>query len=137
MRDLQNGLSPDRPLQSPSPERMARVLILLARSALVAAGVFFLVSGLGYELITRIGDRGTGAPLAELTLAAVTTASAPLPPYARLIGTTLRPELTWLHDHFGRRTTHRDAFTPLTAPDWKPGDAVAMLEEDQTALDED
>ena len=114
-----------------------RILLLLARGALVASGVFLLAGGMGYELVTRIGDRGAGAPLPELTLSAATAKSAPLPPYARLIGTTPRPELTWLHDHSERRTSHRDAFTPLTAPGWRPGDPVAMLEEDRTALGED
>ena len=137
LRGMQTGLSPDRPMQAPSPERMARILLLLARGALVASGVFLLAGGLGYELVTRIGDCGAGAPLPDLTLSAVTAASAKLPPYARLIGTTSRPELTWLHDHSERRSDHRDAFTPLTAPGWRPGDPVAILEEDRTVLGED
>ena len=137
LRGMQNGLSPDGPVQAPSPERMARILLLLARGALVASGVFLLAGGLGYELVTRIGDRGAGAPLPELTLSAVTAASASLPPYARLMGTTPRPELTWLHDHSERRITHSDAFTPLTASGWRPGDPVAVLEEDAMVLGED
>ncbi len=137
LRGTQNGLSPDGPMQAPSPERMAHILVLLARGALVASGAFLLAGGVGYELVTRIGDRGAGAPLPEMTLSAVAAASAPLPPYARLTGTTPRPELTWLHDHSERRTYHRDAFTPLTAPGWRPGDPVAMLEEDRTVLGED
>ena len=134
---LQSGLSSDGPMQAPSPERMARILLLLARGALVASGVFLLAGGLGYELVTRIGDRGAGAPLPELTLSAVTAADAKLPPYARLIGATPQPELTWLHDHLERRLHHRDAFTPLTAPGWRPGDPVAILEEVRTLPGED
>ena len=138
LRGLQSGLSPDGPVQAPTPERMARILLLLARGALVASGVFLLAGVLGYELVTRIGDRGAGAPLPELTPAAITAAaSASLPPYARLVGTIARPELTWLHDHSERRIYHRDAFTPLTAPGWRPGDPVAILEEDRTVPDED
>ena len=137
VRGLQNGLSPDGPLQPPSPERMAQILLLLARGALVASGVFLLAGGLGYELVTRIGGRGAGAPLPELTLSAATAAGAPLPPYARLTGTTPRPELTWLHDHSERRIMYRDAFTPLTAPDWRPTDPITILEEVQTVLGED
>lgn len=137
LRGLQAGLSPDGPRPAPSPERMARVLLLLARGALVASGLFFVAGGLGYELVTRIGDRGAGAPLPELTLSAVSTAGAPLPAYARLTGTTPRPELTWLHDRSDRRITHRDAFTPLTAPGWHPGEPVVLLEEDRTVPGED
>ncbi len=137
LRGMQNGLSPESPMQAPSPERMARILLLLARGALVASGVFLLAGGLGYELVTRIGDRGAGASLPELTLSAVKATSASLPPYARLIGTTPQPELTWLHDHSERRTYHRDAFTPLTAPGWRPGDPVVLLEEDRTVVGED
>ena len=137
LRGLQSGLSPDGPVQAPSPERMARILLLLARGALVTSGVFLFAGGLGYELITRIGDRGAGAPLPELTLSAAAAANARLPPFARLIGTTPRPELTWLHDHLERRVYHRDAFTPLTAPGWRPGDPVAILEEDRTVMGED
>ena len=137
VRGLQEGLSPNGPMRPPSPERMARILLLLARGALVASGVFLLAGGLGYGLVTRIGDRGAGAPLPELTLSAVTAPSTPLPPFARLDGTTPQSGLTWLHDHSERRIMYRDAYTPLTAPDWRPGNPVAMLEEDQTVSGED
>ena len=123
-------------MQAPSPERMARIWLLLAR-ALVASGVFLLAGGLGYKLVTRIGDRGAGAPLPELTLSAAAAANAKLPPFARLIDTTPGPELTWLHDRLEGRVYHRDAFTPLTAPGWRPGDPVVILEEDRTVMGED
>ncbi len=45
LRGLHKGLPPDPPRQAPSPERMARILLLLARGALVASGVFLLAGG--------------------------------------------------------------------------------------------
>ncbi len=133
---MQDALAPNRsrPVQPPSPERTAHFLRFWARGALIAAGVFLLAGGLGYELITRIGNRGAGAPLPELTLAAVAAQGAALPPFARLVGVTPQLEFTWLHDHSERRIYHRDAFTPLTGPGWRFGDAVAVLEEDRTVL---
>ncbi len=131
---MQDALAPNRSrsVQPPSPERMAHFLLCWARGALVAAGVFLLAGGLGYELITRIGSRGAGTPLPELAFAAVAAQGAALPTYARLIGATPQPEFTWLHEHSERRTYHRDAFTPLTGRGWRPGDAVVVLEEDRT-----
>lgn len=92
---------------------------------------------MGYALVTRIGDRGAGTRLRELTLLAITTPGSTLPPYARLVGAVPQPTLTWLHDHAERWTDHRDAFTPLTGPGWRPGDPVALFEEDRTILGED
>ena len=136
LRGMQDALAPDGSsrIQPPSPERMAHFLLLCERGALVAAGLFLLAGGLGYELITRIGDRGAGAALPELALAAVAAQGATLPPYVRLVGATPRPEFTWLHEHSERRTYHRDAFTPLTGPGWRPGDAVSVLEEDRAVV---
>ena len=133
---MQDALAPNRsrPVQPPPPERMAHLLLFWARGALIAAGVFLLAGGLGYELVTRSGDRGGGAPLPELALAAVAAQGATLPPYARLVAATPQPELTWLHEHSERRTYHRDAFTPLTGRGWRLGDAVVVLEEDRTVL---
>ena len=133
---MQDALAPNRsrPVQPPPPERMAHLLLFWARGALIAAGVFLIAGGLGYALLTRIGDRGAGAPLPELTLAAVAAQGAALPPFARLVGATPQLEFTWLHEHSERRTYHRDAFTPLTGPDWRPGQPVAVLAEDRTVL---
>ncbi len=137
LHGLQTGMSTDAPTAPPSPERMVRLLLLLARGALVASGIFLLAGGVGYMLVTRLGDRGAGVPLPELTLSAVTAASAKLSPYARLAGTVPRPELTWLHEHSERHVTHVDALTPLTTPDWHPGDPVLLLEEDRMVSGED
>ena len=44
---MQDALAPNRsrPVQPPSPERMAHLLLLWARGALIAAGVFLLAEG--------------------------------------------------------------------------------------------
>ncbi len=112
----------------PSPERMARVLLRLARGGLVAAPLFLLAGGIGFGLVVLVGSRGAGAPLPELTLIAVARAHGDLPGYARLVGAIPRPEAAWLHEHAIRRTLYRDTYTPLTGAGWTAGDPVVVLE---------
>lgn len=96
-----------------------------------------LAGGVGYALVVRIGSRGAGQPLPELTLRAATRPGATLPGYAKLVGAVARPEASWVHRHADRQTRYRDIYTPLTGPGWRPGDAVALLEEDRTVAGED
>ncbi len=117
------------PDETGSAERSARILLRCARVGLIAAPLFLLAGGLGFGLVIGIGNRGAGAPLPELTLAAVTEPHAVLPGYARLVGATLRFDATWLHEHAIRQTLYRDAYTPLVASGWQPGEPVAVLAE--------
>ena len=133
---MQDALAPNRsrPVQPPPPERMAHLLLFWARGALIAVGVFLYRRRAGLRTGHAHRRSRAGAPLPELTLAAVAAQGAALPPFARLVGATPQLEFTWGHEHSERRTYHRDAFTPLTGPGWHPGEPVAVLVEDRTVL---
>jgi hypothetical protein len=47
---------------------------------------------------------------------------------------TAHPDAGWVHDHTVRQTRYRDVYSPLTGPNWHPGDAVVLLEEDSTVV---
>ena len=130
----QDALSPGRdiPVVPPSPERMARLLLRLARGGLVLS-LLCLIAGIGgYFLVQDVGDRGAGAALPDLTLAAATAST--LPSYARIIGVAVHPEASWVHDHTTRQTRYHDVYSPITGPNWHPGDAVALIEEDRSVV---
>ena len=84
----QDALAPGRagPVCPLPPERMARILLRGARGGLAAAALFALAGGLGFALVTRVDNRGAGAPLQELSFAAAPApgrGAAPGPPAGR------------------------------------------------------
>ena len=133
----QDAIAPGRnfAVRPVTPDRMAQVLLTCARAGFVAAALFLAAGGIGFVAIGRIGNRGAGQPLPELTLAQATAPGATLPAYARLAGVTARPAFGWTHDHAVRQTRYRDRYIPLTGPSWRPGDLVMLLEQNGGAID--
>ena len=133
---LQDALWPKQPVHRttlPREAELARlrrvrgVMVGLALACVVAAAVPGWLS-------LRLGDQRPGTPLPVLTLAEATLPGAVLPGYARLVGALPRPEAAWSHDYTIRAARYQDTYTPLTAPDWRPGDPVAALQVDRRDL---
>ncbi len=132
----QNAFSspPGVPLSRPAPEYMARLLLRLARGGFVVSALCLVAGGVGYVAVLGVGGRGAGQPLPRLSLA--DTMGDLLPAYAVLTGVVPHPEASWVHDHAIRQTRYHDVYTPLTGPDWHPGDAVSLLEERSHVMDD-
>ena len=99
----------------------------LALSCVVAAAI-------GGVLSMRPGDQRPGSPLPRFTTSELTAPDVILPGYAHLADVVARPEMAWEHDYTIRATRYRDTYIPLTTPEWRPGDAVAVLQLDRRSL---
>ena len=133
---LQDALWPKQPVRrTPRPREAELARLRRTRGVMAAlAGACVVAAAVPGWLSLRPGDQRPGTPLPVLTLSEVTRPGAPLPGYARLAAAVPRPESAWAHDYTVRTTRYRDTYTPLTAPDWRPGDPVTALQVDRRDL---
>jgi|GEM_PF-3731799 len=101
--------------------RSWRVMLVLALACPLVGTV------LGWMSL-RPGEQAPGSALPTLTMAEAAARGATLPDYARLTGGTPQPDLAWEHDFSIRTTRYQDVYTPVTAPGWRHGDAVSVLQ---------
>lgn len=121
---------PDRraPRPAVSTDILLRRMRRLRRIMLVLALACPLVGALLGWMSLRPGEQTPGSALPDLTMAEVIAPSVTLPDYARLTGGTTQPDLAWEHDYSIRTTRYQDVYTPMTAPGWRPGDVVSVLQ---------
>ncbi len=126
--------------QGPARRRTAPVAEqrrLMRRASAIVAGLAvasFVAGAVLCALSLRPGEQAPGSPLPRLTLAQVARPGARLPDYASLVGAIAHPEAAWAHDYAIRTTRYHDVFIPLTAPDWRPGDTVDVLQLDNRTV---
>ena len=114
-----------------------RRLRLFRKARWIAAGLAatcLLATCIACWVSLAPGAQAVGSPLPELTPAAVSVPGVALPGYARIIGSTARRESAWEHDEILSRTSIQDLYVPLTAPGWRPGDPVDLLQLDHRSI---
>lgn len=121
---------PDRRAPRPvvSTDTLLRRMQRLRRVMLVLALACPLVGALLGWMSLRPGEQTPGSALPTLTMAEAVAPGATLPDYVRLTGGTPQPDLAWEHDYSIRTTRYQDIYTPVTAPGWRSGDAVSVLQ---------
>lgn len=107
--------------------RTSRIMLALALGCVAVAGILGALS-------MRPGEQRPGSPLPRLTVAELTAPDATLTGHAHVVDAVAQPDGAWVHDYTVRATRYRDTYIPLTAPGWRPGDPVTMLQMERRGL---
>jgi hypothetical protein len=133
---IQESIDPRRePVVRPLPGAVRQRLVRLRNGALVACALLLGGGAASFWICSHSGEPA-GRPLLQLTVEAVSSTTAALPPFARIVGAEAHRDRAWIWNHSVRQTRYRDYYIPLTAAGWQVGDPVTLVELD-TLLPDD